>query len=313
MPAPSAAASRPSGRASARSCGAWNTLVESARRHRARTASRASPARARAMHQAGRRRGPCERQRIPTGIEEFDRVLGGGLVAGGGGADRRRSRASASRRCCCRRCAALGARAPHAVRHRRGIGRADRAARPAARRWSTRRSSCLPKSSSKRSSQRSPQPQPDIVVIDSIQTIYTEALASAPGSGRAGARMRGAADAHRQAARHRRAVRRPRHQGRRARRTARARAHRRHRAVFRGRHPLELPPGARDQEPLRRRERARRVRDDRERPRKVWPILRRCSCRSTPSGVAGSCVLATQEGTRPLLVEMQALVDRCRA
>jgi DNA repair protein RadA/Sms len=40
--------------------------------------------------------------RFGTGIEEFDRVLGGGLVAGGvvliGG-----DPASASRRCCCRR------------------------------------------------------------------------------------------------------------------------------------------------------------------------------------------------------------------
>jgi DNA repair protein RadA/Sms len=28
-----------------------------------------------------------------------------------------------------------------------------------------------------------------------------------------------------------------------------------------------------------------------------------------PTGVAGSCVMVTQEGTRPLLVELQALVD----
>ena len=34
-----------------------------------------------------------------------------------------------------------------------------------------------------------------------------------------------------------------------------------------------------------------------------------CSCRSTRRPVAGSCVLATLEGTRPLLVEIQALVD----
>jgi DNA repair protein RadA/Sms len=30
-----------------------------------------------------------------------------------------------------------------------------------------------------------------------------------------------------------------------------------------------------------------------------------------PAGVAGSCVMVTQEGTRPLLVELQALVDTC--
>ena len=78
--------------------------------------------------------------------------------------------------------------------------------------------------------------------------------------------MRGAADAARQAARHRRHLRRPRDEGGRDRRPARARAHRRHRALLRGRSAFELPARARDQESLRRRQRARRVRDDRARP-----------------------------------------------
>ena len=46
--------------------------------------------------------------------------------------------------------------------------------------------------------------QPEVVVVDSIQTVYTEALQSAPGQRGAGARVRGAADAARQAARRRR-------------------------------------------------------------------------------------------------------------
>ena len=84
--------------------------------------------------------------------------------------------------------------------------------------------------------------------------------------GRAGARMRRAADADGQGDRHHDHPGRPRHQGRRARRAARDGAHRRHRALFRGRHALELSPRPRDQEPLRRGQRDRRLRDDREGP-----------------------------------------------
>ena len=78
---------------------------------------------------------------------------------------------------------------------------------------------------------------------------------------------------------------------------------------FEGDTAVQLPPGARDQEPLRRGQRARRVRDDRSRACATSTIRRRCSCRATSSRCPGSCVLVTQEGTRPLLVEVQALVD----
>src|SRR4030066_101731 len=54
------------------------------------------------------------------------------------------------------------------------------------------------------------------------------------------------------------------HQGRRAGRAARAGAYRGYGAVFRGRHAFQFPPDPRVQEPLRRGERTRRVRDDRE-------------------------------------------------
>ena len=122
---------------------------------------------------------------------------------------------------------------------------------------------------------------PEVVVIDSIQTAYTEALTSAPGSVAQVRECAAQLDAAREAAPHRRHLRRPRDEGGRDRRPARARAHRRHRPLFRGRHAFELPPGARDQESLRRRERARRVRDDRARACAASPIRRRCSCRST--------------------------------
>ena len=62
-------------------CGAWNTLVETI----------ATPPAARFENVAGTRSAITslsrvtakENERIPTGLEEFDRVLGGGLVAGG--------------------------------------------------------------------------------------------------------------------------------------------------------------------------------------------------------------------------------------
>mmetsp|Transcript_6031 Transcript_6031/g.24071 ORF Transcript_6031/g.24071 Transcript_6031/m.24071 type:complete len:461 (+) Transcript_6031:3029-4411(+) len=84
--------------------------------------------------------------------------------------------------------------------------------------------------------------------------------------GGAGARMCGPADPHRQGQRLRDGAGGPCDQGRGTRRPARAGAHRRHGAVLRGRHAQQLPPGARHQEPLRRGQRDRRVRDDREGP-----------------------------------------------
>jgi DNA repair protein RadA/Sms len=81
-------------------CGAWNTLVESLV---ATTAVRfESVAGTRSVITSLASVSPQQNERIPTGLEEFDRVLGGGLVAGGvvllGG-----DPGSASRRCCCRR------------------------------------------------------------------------------------------------------------------------------------------------------------------------------------------------------------------
>ncbi len=62
-------------------CSAWNTLVE--------TLAEAAPTnRFSAIAGSGRLQrlaeiNPREESRVATGIEEFDRVLGGGLVAGG--------------------------------------------------------------------------------------------------------------------------------------------------------------------------------------------------------------------------------------
>ena len=104
--------------------------------------------------------------------------------------------------------------------------------------------------------------RPDVCVIDSVQTLYSSELGSAPGSV---AQVREAASRLLRVAkecRRRDDPRRARDEGRRRRRAARARASRRLRAPVRGR-PLPRAPGAaRGQEPLRLDERARRVRDD---------------------------------------------------
>ena len=103
--------------------------------------------------------------------------------------------------------------------------------------------------------------KPEVAVIDSIQTVYSDALESAPGSV---AQVRECAAQLTRVAKQTGItiilVGHVTKEGAIA--AARARAHRRHRAVFRRRYAFELSPGARDQEPLRRRQRARRVRDD---------------------------------------------------
>ena len=126
--------------------------------------------------------------------------------------------------------------------------------------------------------------------------------------GHPGARRGADADPLRQALRRRRHPGRPRHQGRPDRRPARGRAHGRRGAVVRGRRLAPVPHPARGQEPLRPDRRDRRVRDDRRRA---------CSEVANPSelflserdlGSPGTAVFAGIEGSRPLLVEIQALV-----
>ena len=79
---------------------------------------------------------------------------------------------------------------------------------------------------------------------------------------RPGARGGHAAAVHGQGPERADAARRPRHQGRQPRRSQGARARRRHRSLLRGRTPSFASSGARREEPVRRGQRARRVRDD---------------------------------------------------
>ena len=106
---------------------------------------------------------------------------------------------------------------------------------------------------------------PALLVIDSIQTMH-----SRPDRGRArhrqpGPRLGAGTGALRQGAWHRGRARRPCHQGRHHRRPARARAYGRHGAELRGRAQPPVPNPPRDEEPLRRHRRDRRVRDGRAR------------------------------------------------
>jgi DNA repair protein RadA/Sms len=160
------------------SCGAWNTLVESV----------AAPAAARFESVTGNRSVVTrmsevtarETERIPTGLAEFDRVTGGGLVPGG--------------------VVLLGGDP--------GIGKSTLLLQASAALGATRRTLYVTGEESVEQVALRAQrlglvnapvdllaevqleaivaaiatTRPEIVVVDSIQTIYTEALQSAPGS-----------------------------------------------------------------------------------------------------------------------------------
>ena len=159
-------------------CGAWNTLVESLV---ATTAVRfESVAGTRSVITSLASVSPQQNERIPTGLEEFDRVLGGGLVAGG--------------------VVLLGGDP--------GIGKSTLLLQAAAALGGVRRTLYVTGEESVEQIALRAQrlglvnapvellaevqleaivaaitaTQPEIVVIDSIQTVYTEALQSAPGS-----------------------------------------------------------------------------------------------------------------------------------
>ena len=136
-----------------------------------------------------------EESRVPTGIAEFDRVLGGGLVPGavvliGGDPGIGKSTLLLQALARDRR------HAQGAVRERRRIAAADRAARAAARRSMRRALQHAGRDPARKNPARAMQTeQPEVAVIDSIQTLYSDALHVGAGLGGAGARMRGAADA----------------------------------------------------------------------------------------------------------------------
>ncbi|MGE5170687.1 MAG: DNA repair protein RadA [Rudaea sp.] len=159
-------------------CGAWNTLVETL----------ATPAPARFEGVAGARSRvtplaavtPRASLRIPTGLEEFDRVLGDGLVPGGVillGGDPGIGKSTLLLQAG----AALGA--AHRTLYVTGEESAEQIALRARRLGLVNAPlELLAEVQLEAIVAAIDATAPEVVVIDSIQTIYTEALASAPGS-----------------------------------------------------------------------------------------------------------------------------------
>ncbi|HET9340693.1 MAG TPA: DNA repair protein RadA, partial [Casimicrobiaceae bacterium] len=159
-------------------CGAWNTLVESV----------ATPAPTRFATIAGARSAvrplgsivARERPRVATGLEEFDRVLGGGLVAGGVillGGDPGIGKSTLLLQAS----AALGA--SRKVLYVTGEESAEQIALRADRLGLVNAPvELLAEVQLEAIVAAIDANAPEIVVVDSIQTVYTEALASAPGS-----------------------------------------------------------------------------------------------------------------------------------
>ena len=162
-------------------CGSWNTLSESlsvvpTSGKAARFAGYAGETRP-LVQQLGSVQ-PGQESRIPVGMEEFDRVLGGGLVAGsvvliGGdpGIGKSTLLLQALAAFSTRLKALYGEESPEqvALRSKRLGVSADEV-------------HLLAETSVERILEHARNETPQVMVIDSIQTLYTEVLQSAPGS-----------------------------------------------------------------------------------------------------------------------------------
>jgi DNA repair protein RadA/Sms len=159
-------------------CGGWNTLVES-------VAETAAPSRFSALAGSGvvqplARIQPREETRIATGVEEFDRALGGGLVQGGVvliGGDPGIGKSTLLLQALAR----LGTSQP--VLYVSGEESAEQVALRAQRlQLDTRGLLLLTEIHLEKIAAALQERRPRVAVIDSIQTLYSEALQSAPGS-----------------------------------------------------------------------------------------------------------------------------------
>ena len=158
-------------------CQGWNTLVETiVEKTATRFAPVASATEVRPLAQVETRDEP----RIPTGLAELDRVLGGGLVQGGVvllGGDPGIGKSTLLLQAL----AALAA--GHRVLYVSGEESAQQIALRAKRlALATEHLDCLAEINLERIQTVLAERKPDVAVIDSIQTVYSEALQSAPGS-----------------------------------------------------------------------------------------------------------------------------------
>ena len=160
------------------SCSAWNTLVETvaeaASAHRYKSVASAS--RLQKLAEVSAREAP----RLPTGVAEFDRVLGGGLVAGqvlliGGDPGIGKSTLLLQ---------ALAAMSrEYLAVYVSGEESAEQVALRATRLGlDSGGLQLLAEINLERIQTVLAEAKPEIVVIDSIQTLYSDALSSAPGS-----------------------------------------------------------------------------------------------------------------------------------
>ncbi len=165
------------------SCEAWNTLVEtvadapSANRYANKFTALAGAGRLQRLSEVR----PREQARQPTGIVEFDRVLGGGLVAGGValiGGDPGIGKSTLLLQALARLTEA-GVPALYVS----GEESAEQVALRAQRLKLTTGGLCLlPEIQLEKILAALAEERPAVAVIDSIQTVWSEALASAPGS-----------------------------------------------------------------------------------------------------------------------------------
>ncbi|MDR2032767.1 MAG: DNA repair protein RadA [Azoarcus sp.] len=160
-------------------CREWNTLVEAAP-ERPATARRIGIAGAVAALQTLASLEAREETRIPSGIAEFDRVLGGGLVAGGVvliGGDPGIGKSTLLLQALCELAK------QHAAVYVSGEESGEQIALRAQRLQLTPGGlQLLTENSLEHILERLRETAPRIAVIDSIQTLYTENLPSAPGS-----------------------------------------------------------------------------------------------------------------------------------
>lgn len=161
-------------------CSAWNTLVESVAEAPASAKNRFSSLAASGQLQRLSDVEAAEVPRTPTGIAEFDRVLGGGLVRGGVvliGGDPGIGKSTLLLQ-------TLAHLAPiQNVLYVSGEESAQQIALRAKRlALDASGVRLLPEIQLEKIQSAVAQEQPDVVVIDSIQTVYSDQLTSAPGS-----------------------------------------------------------------------------------------------------------------------------------
>ena len=162
-------------------CGQWNTLVETVAETSGAGSNRYAGIAGGGELQDLAAIRPREEPRQPTGIEEFDRVLGGGLVAGGVvliGGDPGIGKSTLLLQALSRL-----AEAGQPVLYVSGEESGEQVALRARRlQLETKGLRLLPEIGLEKILATLKKEKPLVAVIDSIQTLYSEALQSAPGS-----------------------------------------------------------------------------------------------------------------------------------